>query len=313
MHLIDKIKQFVVARIRELSSSELVDLRVAIGQSAILSSRLRYESLTKLWDAEVKVFSQWGEDGILDYIFERLGISKPKIIEFGAGNLAECNSRYLAESRNASVYAIDAREGLISNILKLEIYWKNAIYPVEDWITPKSAKIHFAEAFCKMGGIDLVSMDIDGNDYWVARELSLLNVSVIVVEYNPIFGATASVSVPNDDKFDRTDKHYSNLYYGASLMAWINLFREQNFEFIGSNRVGNNAFFIKRKLLSFITFPIPNQTDLEMYVDWRVRESRNKDGQLSFLNPDESRNLIFDLPLVETVTGKTTKLRAFWA
>ena len=93
--------------IKGFLSSEINNFKFALGQSAILASRQSYSKVKNLWDAEVKVYSQWGEDGILDYICEIVELAKPRVLEIGAGNFLECNSRFIAEFRNASVVAVD--------------------------------------------------------------------------------------------------------------------------------------------------------------------------------------------------------------
>jgi len=86
----------------------------------------------------------------------------------------------------------------------------------------------------------------------VANVHSIVKVKVVVVEYNPIFGSDFAVSVPQDDNFDRFVKHSSGLYFGASLMAFISTLSKKDFVFIGSNRVGNNAFFIAKNSIKKI-------------------------------------------------------------
>ena len=96
--------------------SELNEIKFLIGQNSIISSRSMSNTFKHLWDAEVKVYSQWGEDGILDFLCEKLEISKPKFLEIGAGNFTECNSRFIAANRNASVVAVDISKNLMESI-----------------------------------------------------------------------------------------------------------------------------------------------------------------------------------------------------
>lgn len=271
-------------------------LKYSLGQSSIIASRANYSNFQNLWDAEVKVFSQWGEDGILDFLCEKMGISKPKMLEVGAGNFRECNSRFLAENRNASVYLVDGRLDLITTAEKDPLIWKNHLFAVNTWVTPENIQSICKDAANKMGGIDIFSLDIDGNDYWVLDACPLDGVEIIVVEYNPLFGASLPVTVPRDDKFERRTKHYSCLYYGASLPAFISLLQDKDFAFIGTNRVGNNAFFIRSENLKKVS--IKPSDDLSVYVDWRIREARNVDGKLSFQSGFERVNEIRDLPLI---------------
>jgi hypothetical protein len=159
-----------------------------------------------------------------------------------------------------------------------------------------------------LGGVDLVSLDIDGNDYWVAASLSFEDVSIVVVEYNALFGPTHPVAVPRDDYFDRSKAHFSWLYYGASLRAFVELMWTRGFSFLGTNKACSNAFFVRRSQL--IAFPLnPPSTDLECYTDCRVRESRDLSGKLSYLSRDRGLALIGHLPLIDTSTGAQLSVR----
>jgi hypothetical protein len=282
--------------IKKMNIESITSLKLMIGQSAILSSRTGSNKFTNLWDAEVKVFSQWGEDGILDFICETLKISKPKVVEIGAGNFNECNSRFLAESRNASVVAIDARTDLVAEVKKMAVFWKTHIFPMCEMVTPININELLAIARDKMAGIDILSLDIDGNDYWVLDAANLDKISVLVVEYNSLFGNLAEVSVPRDDLFNRKEKHFSCLYYGASLPAFIYSLSLKGFTFLGSNRACNNAFFVKNEKIKEFSIEIPS--NLELFVDSRVREGRDISGSLSFLSGNDRLKAIETMPVV---------------
>lgn len=278
-----------------------------LGQSSIISSRILSKDFKNLWDAEVKVYSQWGEDGILDYIFGKLEVIKPKIIEIGAGNFSECNSRFAAENLNASVVAIDGRSDLIENVSKSELNWKTHLLGIQAWVTPGNVNSLISKASTFMSGIDLLSLDLDGNDYWIIESANLSSIKIVLVEYNPLFGGEKALSVPEDESFDRTTKHFSRLYYGASLPAFVMALNKKGFKFIGTNRVGNNAFFISEEFSELIPFrPNPNQN---CYYDWRIRESRDEKLNLSLLAGDDRLAAIADLPLVDVSTKQTTSLR----
>lgn len=294
--MMNKILRFLLNLIKKINNESIVSLKLMIGQSAVLSSRASSSKFINLWDAEVKVFSQWGEDGILDFICETLKISKPKFVEIGAGNFHECNSRFLAESRNASVVAIDARTDLVTEVKKMTVFWKTHIFPICEIVTPDNINDLLVFARDKMAGIDILSLDIDGNDYWVLDAAKLDKISVVVVEYNSLFGYSAEVSVPRDDLFNRKEKHFSCLYYGASLSAFIYSLSLKGFTFLGSNRACNNAFFIKNEKINEFSIEIP--TNLELFVDSRVRESRDIYGSLSFLSGKDRLQTIETMPIV---------------
>jgi len=297
-----------IGRLLSQKFFQVSNTRFELGQSAIMASRAASPNFRNLWDAEVKVYSQWGEDGILDYLVSRLGISKPKVLEIGAGNFSECNSRFMAENLNASVVAIDSRSDLLDSIKASTLNWKNHILGIEAWVTPLNINSLVSQGREFMQGIDVLSLDLDGNDYWIIEGADLKETHIIVVEYNPLFGGKSEVTVPRDDAFDRTTKHESRLYYGASLLAFVSVLNRKGFSFVGTNRVGNNAFFIASGKANLIPFK-PNPTD-PVYYDWRIRESRGPDGELSFLSGLARQLAIGSLPLVDLTNNQLITVEA---
>jgi hypothetical protein len=269
------------------------------GQAALNLRNSMDPCFSDIRDAELKVFSQWGEDGILDYICHKLGLRKPRMLEFGVGDFSECNSRFLVENRGASVVLVDSNENLLPFVQNQDCYWRSTVIPLNAWITTNTAQDLFKYAYDQLEGLDIFSIDLDGNDYWIVNSLDLDEVIVVVVEYNPVFGADLSISVPKEDDFDRSKKHSSNLYYGASLRAFINLMKYKGFDFIGTNGAGSNAFFVKSEMFSKLMIEKPNREDLSTYCDWRVRESRDVSGSLSLLTGDSRWEQIKHMPFVE--------------
>lgn len=153
------------------------------------------------------------------------------------------------------------------------------------------------------GDIGLLSVDIDGNDYWVLEAIDVVSPRILIVEYNSTFGPDAAVSVPYDPWFDRTKAHPSNLYWGASLAALCLAADRKGLAFVGSNSAGNNAFFVRRDLLGDLV-PLTPQ---EGWVDARFRESRDPQGMLTYLGPRAERiAAIADMPLTDVAAGKLT-------
>ncbi len=304
--VINRLLNNIYLLIKGLLTPEISNFKFALGQSAILASRQSYFKVKNLWDAEVKVYSQWGEDGILDYICELIELAKPRVLEIGAGNFVECNSRFIAEFRNASVVAVDARADLLNASLH-SLKWKNHIELVNEWITPNNINsiIEFAEQ--NMNSVDIFSLDLDGNDYWSLESANLSQFKIVVVEYNALFGSSYEVTVPRNDRFERHKQHASGLYYGASLKAFVELLEHKEFIFIGTNRSCVNAFFIKKNLRSkFETLKIH---DLDKYVDSTIRESRDSFGKLSFLAGIDRNIAIESLPLWNIASQEMINVR----
>jgi len=261
-------------------------------QSAILASRSRYLTLNSLSDADVKIYSQWGEDGILDYLCDRLEIERPKFLEIGAGDFTECNSRFLVEFRNASATLVDADPNLEKNTRESNLFWQTHLYPITEWVSTLNINSIIDSAAQNMNGVDIFSLDLDGNDYWILKTADLSGMKIVVVEYNSIFGAEHSIAVLEDQSFDRRQKHYSWLYYGASLKAYIDLLRSKGFIFVGTNRVRTNAFFIQHDEASNLSIQIP--TEISEFTDCKIRESRDETGQMSHLELARGLKLIRD-------------------
>jgi len=297
----NQITSYIGNRIYRLFQQELSAIRVRVGQQTLLTSKLLRETFTKLSDAEVTIFSQWGEDGILDYLCDIASLDRPNILELGAGNFEECNSRFLIENRLSNSVLVDARNDLIPRAQNDGAFWKTHLLAVNSWITPETIKEIQSTTRAFLGRIDIVSVDIDGNDYWVMNEFDFSDVSIVVAEYNPLFGATFPVTIPRDDSFVRGDAHYSNLYYGVGILAWVKLFKSHGLVLVGTNKVGSNAFFIREQLLSRLHF-VPNP-DLNSYVNWGVRESRSSDGKLNFLSGAQRISEISHLELFNVETG----------
>jgi hypothetical protein len=118
---------------------------------------------------------------------------------------------------------------------------------------------------------------------------------IVVVEYNSTFGSKQAVSIPYDAGFERSRAHYSQLYWGASLRAFCSLGTRKGYAFVGCNSAGNNAYFVRRDRLG----PLIELDPQEGYVESRFRESRDSDGQLTYLAGKDRLREIATLPVVD--------------
>jgi hypothetical protein len=263
-----------------------------------------------LWDSEVRVFSQNGEDGILNFICEKINLYKPSMIEIGAGNFTECNSRYLAEHRCANVLAVDAQRDLESTAKKLLVFTRTNIQILNTWVTTENINEIIDLGKSNFGSVDILSIDLDGNDYWILKSANLTGIKVVIVEFNPLLSRLDPVSVPMDESFDRSTKHFSWTYYGANLYAFEYLLKGRGFEFLGVSRHGSNAFFVESSQLSkFSNLEI----DLEISSDVRARENRDKNGKLTFISGQNRVSLIKDQVVVDVRNGKHLTVGECWS
>jgi len=296
--------------IENLSTSEAhYPIKVQLGLSTAMIQNLATKTLTNVGidirSVEFQVFSQFGEDGIINYLCEILHLAKPRVLEIGVEDFQECNSHFLAHSRNASIVAIDKYSHHEAYLSNSKLRWKNTI---EGWtreVTPSNINDIYKDSENFLGYIDIFSLDIDGLDFWVLQALEGLRAKILILEYNPLFGFEKCVSVPFEEKFDRSEKHFSNKYYGCSLKAIIDEAVKKGYYFIGANRACNNAFFVRRDLVAEEEFEVQ---PLETYTDLTFRESRNSNGELSYFNAIRELYEISDLFLVETKINQMLKI-----
>lgn len=254
-----------------------------IGLSHILSSRKYYSKVSLLSDVDYKIFSQNGEDGILDYLLTSLAIENPKFLEIGVGDFTECNTRFIFDRCSAKGTIIDCINNFEEKVKKNVELWKGDLKIINKKINSENIGDLIENSDCFFN-LDIFSLDIDGIDYWIINELPENFAKIVVLEYNPLFGSNLEVTVPNLPDFDRSSYHYSNLCFGMSLKAAINLMLKKNFYFIGTNLFKNNAFFVNKKFLKEKYFNNLQVKSIEDSVNSNFTESRSKGGLLNYLN-----------------------------
>jgi len=256
-------------------------------------------------DYEFKIFSQFGDDGIIQYLIKNINIKNETFIEFGVEDYLESNTRFLMMNNNWSGFVMDGSTDNMNKLSQQSWYWKynltqRAVFIDKDNINDLLKNTGFTD-------IGILCVDLDGNDYWIFKQidLSTINPSIIIIEYNSIFGKNRAIVVPYDKKFIRTKAHYSNLYAGASLSALNFEAAQKGYALVGSNLAGNNAYFVRKDLL--------NEKICELSVDKaykesKFRESRNKDYTLSFIPGKERYEIIKGLEVINVITNEYEKL-----
>src|ERR1700722_1664225 len=158
--------------------------------------------------AEFRTFSQWGEDGILQHLLRHVAVSKRIFVEFGVENYTESNTRFLLLNNNWAGLIIDGSSKNIDFIKNDEIYWRHNLKAEHAFVTRETINDLIRRNGIS-GEIGLLSIDIDGNDYWVWEAIDVVLPSVVVVEYNARFGPHKAVTVPYDAGFVRSSAHHS--------------------------------------------------------------------------------------------------------
>ena len=189
---------------------------------------------------ERREYSQNGEDGIIAAIFAKIATTNEYCVEFGVEDGLQCNCRYLLQKKGWTGLLMDGGRWPEENGVEQEFITAENIEPL----------------FQKYGvppEFDLLSIDIDGNDYWVWKAITHFRPRVVIMEYNANKGPDASVTIPYDPAFlwDKTD------YQGASLRALEKLGQEKGYTLVATDRNGVNAFFVLTALVAGNFAPPP--------------------------------------------------------
>lgn len=278
-------------------------------RSLLLQGRLasrgseRAETLRDLADVEFRVFSQWGEDGIVDWLVSHVEVPNHRFVEFGVENFTEANCRFLLQNRNWKGLVLDGSEDHMAGLRRERLYWMYDLTAKAAFVTAENINGLIAEAGFA-GPLGLLSIDIDGNDYWVWNAIDVVDPAIVVCEYNPILGDRRAITVPYDPKFTRFAGHHCGLYFGASIAALKYLAERKGYAFVGTNSNGINAFFVKTSLASSV---LERLGEVRAYCS-RHRDSRDEHARLSFTGGRARFDLIRDCPVVDVTTGVTLRL-----
>ena len=266
----------------------------------ILSYQNRTKKITSLHEVEFCIFSQWGDDGIIQYLTQHTEISNKTFIEFGVENYRESNTRFLLINDNWSGLVIDGSKKHIDYIKADNVSWGFDLHAKEAFITAENINELIRE-FLNKGyakEIGILSIDIDGNDYWVWKAINEINPVIVIIEYNSLFGIEKPYTIPYDPAFQRYVADERMQYYGISLKAACLLANNKGYDFIGCNSNGNNAYFIRKdKNVNFKSL-----TAEEGYVQSKFREFKVNGERVA---GDERLSALDGKILVNIETGLT--------
>ena len=283
-----------------LKKNIINNLIYSVGINSLLSNKKFYERAKNINECELKIYSQNGEDGIIDFLLHKLNITKPNFIEIGVGEYVESNTRFLYERYYQKGLIIDCINDLEKKVFSNVSRWKGDLKVLESFVTSENINSLILEN-CNFD-IDLFSIDIDGTDYWVINRLKPNFSKIFIAEYNAVFGDVFDISVPDIKNFDRKEYHYSHLCYGMSLRALIRIMKEKGFYFIGTNNFKNNAFFVNNQYppnKNFQYLDIIDENIINHHTNSLYKESRNKLGKLNFLKGNQRLSEIKECEIID--------------
>ena len=225
----------------------------AISPILVRLSRLRHSRKTarsspapgrQLERFEANFSSQQGEDGILREIFFRIGTGERYFAEFGVQDGSECNTALLASEYGWHGLYIEADE---EDAKAVRERWSQRpdITVRREFVTAENVAQLFTESGIP-ADLDLLSIDIDGNDYWVWKALGSYRPRVVVIEYNAAYPPPVKWIMA----YDPSHCWDGTTHFGASLSAYTVLASRLGYALIGTDSHGVNAFFLRRDLLA---------------------------------------------------------------
>ncbi len=296
LNLDSKIKAIEKIVVYESDIQKMLLGKILIGQM------LNKGHLSNIKESEFKVFSQWEDDGIIQYLVNNIDISSKTFVEFGVENYTEANTRFLLINNNWSGLIMDCSEEAMEHVRKSGLYPRYDLTAKQAFVDVENINGLIEERF--KGEIGLLHIDIDGNDYWVWKAINVVSPIIVIMEYNSAFGIKRPITVPYDKDFNRTKKHHSNLYYGSSLLSLCDLAEEKGYVFVGTNSCGGNSYFVRKDKIGKLK-PL---TPKEGYTATKTREHRDKNGNLTFTSPEEGVKTLQGMPVFNTRENKTEKL-----
>ncbi len=198
-------------------------------------------------NAEFKVYSKHGNDGILLYLFSKIGVTNRTFVEIGTEDGRQCNTSNLSLNFGWSGLMIDGNKEWIESA---KAFFKgklgdcaSKVKTVTSYVTTQNIN-ELLKDNSITGEIDLFSLDIDGNDYWVWDAIRVINPRVVVLEYNAALGHRP-LTLAYDPEHRYRPKVDHPLYFGASLNALTALSKKKGYVLVGCDTHGHDAFFLR--------------------------------------------------------------------
>jgi len=245
MHLHCNMIKTAIKYLKRFRAMQRINLSLARG--AATSSLRNIDPLNPdTWD--FCAFSQNCEDGIIDYLASRINNPNRYFVEIGSSDGIENNTAWLAIAKKYSGIMIegDKKQSLFSKelmeSLNLSVECINMFF-TKDNIAELTKILLYNNP-------DVLSLDIDGNDYYIAKAIIEIGLrpKIFVVEYNSVYGPDNSSTIIYREDFNVVKAHKTQLYYGISITGWKNFFKYHDYKFITVDKNGVNAFFVDKKV-----------------------------------------------------------------
>lgn len=233
---------------------------------------------SKKFPARLKGFSQGEEDFYL-YALSRI-LDLTSFLEFGVEDWRESNTRILSSLINGKYCLIDGDQKNIARIKQSHEYYTSNIEAIEGWITVDNINSFISAGTARLSTeFDVISIDVDGNDYWILSEISV-RPKLFIVEYNSLFGDEERITIPYEPGFSRFKHDASGCIYGASFQAIQSLMDHRGYSLFHVSEMGNNMIFLQHEYVGQVSEVICGNTN---FREISYREM-HENGQRIFSN-----------------------------
>ncbi len=234
---------------------QLQQLLICQHQSNIQRGTKSYENISQ---AGFRCYSQFEEDGIILYILATIGMKTKKVVEICVGDGEECMATNLVINHGYQGFLFDGSEHNIRHARRFFNLKKDCLLTPPSlnvaWITKDNINKLLREVGAS-GEIDLLSLDIDGNDYYIWEAITEVNPRLCVFETHDIVPGDCSVTIPYEDNFNcRANSDGNPDFRSVSLLAMKKLSERKGYRMIGAHRHGFNVFFLRNDIATE-TFP----------------------------------------------------------
>lgn len=247
--IIQKTKGFirnVVSSMPGIQNTQ-VEQVLMMNQYRLMKKLLSKDEMPSLNEVGFRVHSEFEEDGILLYIFSLIDTTNKRVVEICAGNGAQCMAANLIVNHGWEGLLFDGDERNIAESTKFFASHRStfALPPIikHAWITRENINELIGSADFK-GEIDLLSLDIDGNDYYIMEAIDVVKPRVIICEVQNVIPSDLALTIPYREDFYYKDGKQHEEFRSVSLLAMTKLLNKKGYRLVGGHQYGFNVFFI---------------------------------------------------------------------
>ena len=287
--------------VRDRLNNAAVEERTLEALGKVLTTQVQAKSaISSLHEVEFRIYSQWGDDGIIQWLVHQLPGLPKRFVEFGVDNYMESNTRFLMVNNNWSGLVMDGSAEKIRWLTRRKWFWRYDLTAVHAFVTTDNVDTLISD-WASGGEVGLLHIDVDGTDYWLWKAVTSITPPVVIVEYNALFGPERAITIPYAANFRRHAAHYSGQYAGASLAALTHLAGEKGYALIGTNSAGNNAYFVRR---DWFTQELPSIQTTEAFTASKFRDSRDARGALNYKSYRDRVESIKGMPVYDVIADR---------